>query len=226
MNKQPPVALVCAGPVSRTEMASLPGICEQVRWVKAGQIASATRTVRTLGCGQAVRTYSELAEAKFVLIKASDAAIPKLVAEMALEEFDWADRTVILFNTNRDSIALTPLEKLGALPASATRLAAMPDIVLVEGHPEALRRLRSALKGRLPQVMELRRGGKTDYLTGVRLGTSSFLPTIASTIDHFRQAGMDKAVAEKTAASLFEATIRAYFRAGKRLLRHAPKPRA
>jgi len=226
MKKKPAVALVCAGPISCPGFDRLAALSEQLRWIKASHLSSATRAVRTLGRGTAVREYAELAGADIVLVRAPDPAIPRLVAEMAAADLDCRNRTVVLLDTFHDSLALAPLEVQGAFPASLTRLSALPDIVLTEGHPEATRRLRKILRGRPPQVMEMRRGGKAEYHEGVRLGTSAFLPTISAAIDHFRRAGMQKAAAEKAAASLFDSTIRSYFRAGKRLLARMPKPRA
>jgi hypothetical protein len=222
MKKQPPVALVCAGPVNRGSLTSLPGISEQLRWIKTGHVSSTTRAVNTLGCGAAVREYSEISGAEIVLVKAPEHAAAELVSEMADAALDWTGRTVVLVDTDLDSTALARLERLGAFPASLARLNALPDTILLEGHAKAVRVLRSLLRGRHSQVIEIRRGCKHEYLAGVRLGTSSFLPTIARAIDHFLQAGMQKAAAEKTAAFLFEDSIRAYCRAGKRLLRNRP----
>jgi hypothetical protein len=220
MKKQPPVALVCAGPVNRGSLGSLPGIVEKLRWIKTGHVSSTTRAVNTLGCGTAVREYAGISGAEIVLVKAPEPVVADLVAEMADAALDWTGRTVVLVDTDLDSMALAPLEQLGAFPASLTRLNALPDTVLLEGHAEAVRAVRRLLRSRSPQVIEIHRGCKHEYLAGVRLGTSSFLPTIAGAIDHFLRAGMQKAAAEKTAAFLFEDSIRAYFRAGKRLLRN------
>jgi hypothetical protein len=193
-----------------------------LHWIKTDHISCTTRLVNSLGCGVAVREYSELAGAEIILVKAPDVLLPELLREMAACRMNWKNRTVIAFDTDLDSYALAPLEKLGAFAASVARLHDIPHTLFAEGHPNAMRSVRRLLRGHSGQLIEIRRGGKADYLAGVRMGTSAFLPTVATAVDHFVRAGIQKTAAEKTAASLFEASIRAYFRAGKRLLRRSP----
>jgi hypothetical protein len=174
-----------------------------------------------LGCGEACREYGELSAAAVVIVTAPDDVLPGLIAEMANSELEWQNRTVVLFDTHLGSLALAPLERRGALTASLSSLSALPETLLIEGHPEAVRRIRRILRNRRLETVEIRRGAKVEYLKGVKMGTTLFFPTIAGTIDQFRKAGMQKAAAEKTAAWLFDSSLRAYFRAGKRLLRGA-----
>jgi hypothetical protein len=192
--------------------------------VKTGNISCATRVANALGCGIAVREYSDLSGAQIIILKAPDDSLSELLSEMAESGLDWTGRTVMLFDSDLDSSMLAPLEHLGAFPASLSRLHDLPDTLLAEGHPQAVRCFRRSLRAQHGhQLIEIRRGCKAEYLAGVRLGTTAFLPTVAAAIDHFCSAGIPKAAAEKTAASLFEGSIRAYFRAGKRLLRRGPR---
>jgi pyrroline-5-carboxylate reductase len=93
---------------------------------------------------------------------------------------------------------------------------------VLEGTPEARRRIRRLVADGRNTIIELEPGRKNEYLTAVEGCTAAFLPAVADAVDRFIRAGMKKAAAEKTATSLFEGSLRAYLRAGKRLLRLRP----
>lgn len=224
MKKQRPIALVCAGPVSRTALLRLPALADQLGWVKSGTISAASRVVNSMGYGKPVREFGDLEGADILLVHVPDGALQAILADLGSCDLDWKGRTVVLFDSSHDSSMLTPLERKGALPATANWLGPSPERYLIEGHPEALRRLRPVLRQRNAQVVQLRRGAKAEYLSAVQLATTAFFPQISAVIDQFRRAGIEKSAAERTAVSLFEGSIRAYFRAGKRLL-NAPAKR-
>jgi hypothetical protein len=125
-----------------------------------------------------------------------------------------------------DSSALSLLERRGATAACFSLLSDSPPKFLVEGHPDAVRRLRKLLKSYQTTVLEIERGRKGDYLAGVYASTAELVPLFAGAIDHLRRAGLQKADAESTAASMFETSIRAYLRVGKRLLERAMHSKA
>lgn len=220
MKKQQRVALICAGPVSRSALSRLPGLRDELAWVKATTPAAAGRAANTLG-GRAVRDYADLGGAAIVLIRASDDAVAGVVEELQSADLDWQDRTVVLFESGFDSTALAPLSEAGAHAASLNHLDALESLLLLEGTHEARRRVRRLLATGRHRLIELKPGTKGEYLSAVERCTSGFMPVIAAAVDAFMRAGMEKAAAEKTAASLFERSLRAYLRAGKRLLKPA-----
>ena len=224
MKKQQRIALVCAGPVSRSGLSRLPALRAQLAWVKSSNPSAASRAANVLG-GRAVREYTELGEASIVLIRAPDDLLPSVIEELRQSELEWAGRTVVLFESGLDSTALEPLALAGAHPASLSLVDAISPAVLLEGSADARRRIRNLLAGGRDNLIELTKGGKTEYRAAVHACTTAFVPAIAAAVDRFVRAGMQKAAAEKTAASLFEGSLRAYLRAGKRLLRPA-RPRA
>lgn len=224
MRIQPRVALVCAGALSRSGLVRLAALRQRIRWVKSSTISAAGRAANALGSGTPVGTWAGLENATLVLIQAPDEHIPNLIQEMAFSDLAWAGRAVILIDSNLGSGALSLLERQGAMPGSLNWLSTTPDRYLIEGQETAVRILRSLIKDRKTEIVEIRRGGKSDYLAGVQQGTDGFLRLLASTVDQFMYAGMDKPTAERTAASLMESSMRAYFRAGKRLLKE-PKRR-
>lgn len=217
MKKQQRIALVCAGPVSRSGLSRLPGIRDQLVWVKSSTPSAASRAANVLG-GSAVREYSELDEAGILLIRAPDDALAAVVEELKAE-LDWRGRTAVLFESSLDCTVLKPLAFAGAHIASLNLTDTISPAVLLEGTVEARRRLRPLLGAGRHNLVELKEGGKSEYLAAVYGCTVAFMPAVAEAVERFRQAGMEKAAAERTAASLFESSLRAYLRAGKRLLK-------
>jgi predicted short-subunit dehydrogenase-like oxidoreductase (DUF2520 family) len=214
---------VCAGAVSRSALGRLPVLRRRIRWVKSSTISTASRAANSLGSGTPVRDWTGLAGASVVLIQAPDATVSALVEEMAAAELAWSGRSVVLLDSSFGSGVLRALERQGAAPASLNWLGSPPDRFLLEGDESAVRQVRSLLKQRGTEVIEIRRDGKADYLCGVRQATDRFVPLLAATVEHFMRAGMNKSAAEMMARSLVEGSVRAYFRAGKRLLRR-PAP--
>ena len=221
MRKQQRVALVCAGPVSRSGLARLPAMRDQLVWVKSSTPSAASRAANSLG-GRAVRDFNDLSSADVVLISAPDAAIEPIVEELRTSEVVWRNRVVVLIDSSLDSAVLATLSEAGAHAASLNQVDSLVDTLVLEGTAEARRRMRRLLGDARHTIVELEPGHKSQYLAAVEGCTSAFLPTIAQAVDRFIRAGMKKAVAEKTATSLFESSLRAYLRAGKRLLKLRP----
>lgn len=219
MKNLPQVGLVCTGPVSRSAVARLPAIRQRVRWVKAATISAASRAANAIGNAIPVREWSGLAHAAVILIQAPDSIVTDLIGEMTKSGLEWNGRSVVLIDSDFDSTALAALEQDGASTGSLNLLGSTPDRYLIEGTEETVRSIRSLLPRRSAEIVQIRRGGKSDYLTGVKHATESFLPLLAASVDRFVKAGMEKAAAEKTAASLVEGSVRAYLRVGRRILK-------
>lgn len=197
----------------------MPAFTERLRWVKSSTFSAASRAVNALGRGAPVRDYAALADADLLLVKVSERDMESVVGELAASQLKWPGRIVVLLDSRHDSDALHSLEHHGAMTASVNYLGSAQEVFLLEGHPDAVRTLRVMLRCPGCQVLEIRRGAKGIYDAGVRAATIDFIPLLMTAVERFRKAGMDSAAARSTAAALFEDSIRAYSRAGKRLLR-------
>jgi hypothetical protein len=199
-------------------LARIPRLDEQLGWIKSSSIAVASRAVNVLRCGRSVRDFESLTKADLILLQLPDTAVEHTIAALASSGLYWPGKSVALMHPVLDSSALSLLERRGATAACFSLLSDTPPKFLVEGHPDAVRRLRKLLKSYQTTVLEIERGRKGDYLAGVYASTAELVPLFAGAIDHLRRAGLQKADAESTAASMFETSIRAYLRVGKRLL--------
>lgn len=221
MEKQQRAALVYAGPVRRSSLTRLPGLAYQLKYIKSSSVATASRAVSALRAGQAVRRYEELAGADLILISVPDAAVARVVSDLAASQLEWKGRTVALFDSAMDTSALLQLKARGAHVATLN-WSAHPERFFAEGSAAGLKRIRTLTGKRSLLVLT----SKAMYLKAEMISRDGFFPMLASTVELFRKAGMEKAAAEQTAAALFTESIRAWLRAGRRLLNVRSKRRA
>ena len=226
MTKQPRVALVCAGPISRSALSRLPTLREHLAWVKSTNLATATRAVNALRRGKAVRTYEELAGADIMMIRVPDEALDTTVAEMASSDLDWSRRFVCLIDDVQDTSALQKLEIRGAQVASIHLISDAPPRLIIEANNDVRRKLQRILQRPGMVVGGIGKGRKADYLAGVQRATVDVLALIDASARLFQHAGIEKATANSTVAFYVDATLKLYLRAGRRMVTLASRQSA
>jgi len=219
MEKQQRAALVFAGPVSRGTLNRLPGLPEQLEYVKSSSVATASRAVQALRCGRTVHRLDELEGVDLLILSVPDRALPATVAELLKSGLPLAAMTVVLYDSHLSSTELELLRDVGAHVASLS-WHARPEQFVAEGDAFALRRIRS-LTGK-KTLLILR--SKESYLRALRSTTEDFYPVLASAVQGLREAGMEKGTAERMAASLIDHSARVFLRAGRR--GRTPPPQA
>jgi len=96
-------ALVCAGAVNRSFLARMPAFLRSVGPVKASSLRVARRIANTLHAGCAVDAYSALNGAGPIWIAVPEAALERIVLDVAAEAaVDGA--MIVLCATRRDSL--------------------------------------------------------------------------------------------------------------------------
>jgi len=155
-----------------------------------------------------------MAAADLILVSVPESLLARITNELASAELDWRGRTVLLFDSLCESSALAVLQNRGAAVASLN-WSTHPERFYGEGNPAALKRVKS-LTGK-QHILVLQ--SKALYLQAERASREGFYPVFASTVQLFCESGLEKATAEKTAALLFSGSIRAWLRAGHRLLK-------
>ena len=214
------VGLVCAGPISRGTVARLPGVAEQIGWVKAPSFRLASRAVNALRAGEPVQNYEQLAHAALILVSVPREAEDCTIAELAAARFDLRNRAIVVLDTLKDSSAVRPLRDRGAIVATLMTIG-VGDVrgLFIEGHQEAIRLMQRAIAPEARRSMQtITTTGKSRLLAGIDQSTRGFLPVIASVTDDFKASGLSKQQAEALAQALMTGSMRAYFRAGRRML--------
>jgi len=214
------VALVCAGPISRGTVARLPGLVEHVGWVKAPSFRLASRAANALRAGVPVYAYEDLDPAGLIVVSVPRELEDRTISDLASSRIDWRHRAAVVLDTLKPSSALNPLKQRGALLATLHPVGLVDDWTLViEGQHEAIKLMQKALNPAVSRAMQvITTSGKSRLLSGIDEATRGFLPAVASVTDHFKAAGLTKSQSEILTRDLITSSMRAYFRAGRRVL--------
>ncbi|MBX9600064.1 MAG: DUF2520 domain-containing protein [Bryobacteraceae bacterium] len=223
MKKTPSVGLVGAGSVSRSCLARIPKLREQLGPVKAPSFRVASRLANTLRSGFAVREYSDLARSKIILLAVPERILDRTVDELAASSLEWAGRTVILCCRARDSRTLQRLARLGARVASLDSLGDLrEERFVVEGDRDAVRDLARLLGEARTRLIEIDASHKDLYRAGIWMSSQGLLPLLDAAVVHLRRAGMARQQALPIVAELMHRSLRDYQRAGRKA-RNAPQ---
>src|SRR3954467_8567466 len=109
MKKQLQLGLVVEGNSTESTVLHLPKLVEQLGPVKSTVLRVARRVSNMLRAGYAVADYEELQAASLVLIRAPDAAVPRIVDELRSAELVLKDLSFVLCES------WLPANKLAAL---------------------------------------------------------------------------------------------------------------
>jgi hypothetical protein len=85
---------------------------------------------------------------------------------------------------------------------------------LAEGHPEALKTVRSVLSAERRKVIEIQMASKALYLAGTQCAAHLLLPWIACAVELLRAAGFSRLEATQLASALGFRALRSYCRGG------------
>jgi hypothetical protein len=218
MNKLRPLALVCAGPVSRSPLARLPHLRSNLGWVKSTSYRIASRAVNALGAGVPVSEIAEMAPATVWIVSVPAEELQVTLAGLYGAGLDWRGRVLLILDSKAGSEHGTAFHKSGAAVASFTPIDPECSRYMVEGDGDAIRVVRSLIGDSHKRlVVQIAKGSKARFLEGAE-ATSRVLPLIAEAIDRFQDVGISKQDAKAVTESLLTGAMRLYFRAGRRAL--------
>ena len=218
MSKARSLALVGAGPVSRSFLARLPAVAEHLGPVMSLSFRLASRIANALRSGFPVAGYKELDRARIVLVSLPARSLFRVVSELAAAPLDWPHKTVILCDAERDSAVLTALASLGAATASLAPLEGFDEKrLLIEGDPAALLAARRLLAHGDVRLVELHPQTKTAYLAGITFLTALSAPLLIAANDCFRFAGLNSQLAAQVIERLSALTLRAHLKGGRKI---------
>jgi hypothetical protein len=220
MNKLRPLALLCAGPVSRSSLAKLPQLRRNLVWVKSTSYRVASRAVNALGAGTPVSEFSEIDGAAVWLVSVPPEEVEWALKELQNADLEWRRRVLLIIDRDTDSDAAASFRHCGAAVASLAPIDADGSRYITEGDTDAVRIARW-LAGDTHKrvVMQIKKGAKAKYLAGAHAATKQVLPLIAEAMSSFQAAGLSNADAKSLTETLVSGAVRLYFRAGRRSLK-------
>lgn len=223
MKQAPSVALVGAGSVSRSFLARIPKLADQLGPVKAPSFRLARRIVNSLRFGYAVRDHAELQDARLVLIAVPDSQAGATLEELVAAAADWRDRSVVLCGSRQNSGLLAALAARGASVASLDPIPGLrQDHYAMAGDRAALTRLRGLLGEGARRAIEIHPDAKERFLSALWIASAGVMPVIDAAVMNLRHAGVDRRTAVPIVEELVLKSVRGYSRAGRKA-RHAPR---
>lgn len=220
MKKLRPVALLCAGPVSRSPLTRIPNFLRHLTWVKSSSYRIASRAVNALGAGTPVAEISEMSRAGIWVISVPPPDLPGALRELRQIGIDWRRRVILIFDPEAESFVAETFRSLGASVGTFAPIDTEESRYILEGDLDAIKVARSLIdEGRTRRVIEVKKGTKGNYLAGVQTATKDLVPLIAQAVECFQSAGLSVPESKAIAEALVTGAMRSYFRAGRRAIK-------
>ena len=220
MNKLRPVALLCAGPISRSALTRLPNLRRNLAWVKSSSYRVASRAVNALGAGVPVVDINAMKRSVIWIISVPHPDVGCALYEMQCSQIDWHGRILLILDSEVESDAAEWFRHRGAAVATFTPVDSEETRYVVEGDSEAVRMLRRLIEDpRARRVIEIKKGAKRQYISGIFAATQGILPHVAEAVECFQTAGIPNLEAKAITEVLLTNAMRSYFRAGRRALK-------
>ncbi len=154
--KKQPVGLVIEGNSTASTLLRLPGVISNLGPIKSSGLQVARRVSNFLKAGFAARYYTELADARTILIKVPDKSTERLVKEIAEAGLSYSEHVFVLCETWAPTELLRPLQDLGASIASVVMLpTGAAKTFVIEGDLAAIRQMRRLLEHAQARTIEL-----------------------------------------------------------------------
>jgi predicted short-subunit dehydrogenase-like oxidoreductase (DUF2520 family) len=191
MKNQQPLGLVVEGNATSSAVLKLRSLTEDLGPIKAGSLRVARRLSNYLRAGYAVNNYEDLQNARLILLRIPDAAIPRIVDDLCASELVWKGVAVVLCESYKAANALISLEKLGACTATLMQVQSLRrSWFVIEGESTAVRQLKRFLQRNDAGIFELRPGAKPLYFAAQLLATALPAQLLTTAQQTLRAAGI------------------------------------
>lgn len=190
---------------------------ERLGPVRSSSYRLASRISNLLGAGFPVENLEAFASCTVILISVPESWLCGMLQELAEAGLEWKSKTVLLCDSTCDSGVLSPLGAAGAATGSLTPVDG-PDgrLYVAEGDRKAIAQAKILVGGPGVKVIPMDHGRKSLYLAGVNFATGLALPLLAASVETLRATGVDQNDAVVIAERLFQRTLRAYLKGGRR----------
>ena len=220
MNKLPPMALLCAGPVSRSELTRLPNLRRHLSWVKSTSFQVASRAVNALRAGTPVASIAEVRRAGIWVVSVPKEELPDALEELDDAGLDWRRKVLLLLEADVESSVADAFRQAGAAVATFAPVDSEGTRYCAEGDPDAIRVVQALVhEPRSKRLLEIKKGAKAEYLAGAHAATKKVLPLIAEAVECFQKAGLTLTEAKGLTEMLLAGAMRSYCRAGRRAIK-------
>src|SRR3712207_1443269 len=133
MNKTPRMALLCAGPVSRSPLTHLSYLQRNLTWVKASSYQVASRAVNALGAGIPVTDFSEMSQASIWIVSVPASELRGVLEDLRAAKLEWKRRSLLILDCEAESDLAAGFRSAGAAVASFAPIDSEESRYVVEG---------------------------------------------------------------------------------------------
>ncbi len=217
--QQPSIGLVCAGGVSRSFLARMPALLQQLGPIKTSSYRVSRQVSNSLRAGHAVSHYHSLEDCRLILVSAPEEHLDRILREMAtripIRKAPPSKTMVVLCGCARDSLSPSALQGTGARVATINPIPDSGEQLFVgEGNVAAIRRLRAIFAENRRKLICLRPGTKPLYFAAIHAGAPLLLPWIATGMTGLRAAGFSRTEAAMVGELLGTRALRRYAKGG------------
>lgn len=191
MKRQSPVGLIIEGNATNSAVLRLPGIAEEIGPIKSTTLRVARRVSNMLRAGYAVADYQQLVDTRLILIRAPDAALPRIIENLCASDLEFRSLCIVLCESWVHSKAFDPIRDKGGCAATVLAVpSATRNWFVSEGDYRALRVLRLLIERSGGKTLELRSGRKEYYFAAELLAAAVPIPLYAAAQRALRDAGL------------------------------------
>ncbi len=191
MKKPLQAGLIVEGNASSSTVLRLPKMPQELGPIKSKSLRVARRLSNLLRAGYPVADYEGLQEARLILMRVPDSAVPRVVEELRHSELMLKDLSFVLCDTWLSTDVLQPLRSRGA---SVATLISVPhsgrNWFVGEGQVSAMRQIRRLIEQNAARVIELRPGAKRLYFGAVLLTATLPIPLFVAAQKALRGSGV------------------------------------
>ncbi len=213
------LALVAAGPVSRSFLARLASVTELIGPVRSFSFRQASRIANSLRAGFPAADDRAIEDVRAVFVCVPARLLPRMIGELLASPIDWHGRTVFLCDPDLDCRALAGLAARGAATASLMPMEGFDERrLVVEGDRPAVIAARRILAHGSVRLIELSPDSKAAYRAGIAFLSGLSIPMLSAAGDCLRRAGLSPHVTSQIIERLSQRTLRVYLKAGRKCL--------
>ncbi len=218
MPPAPRTALVGVGPVSVSWVAKLPGLRENLDFVKSGSLRVASRIANSIRAGAAVDTYEDLRKAELILVSVPEPDLPNTLRDMKAAALRWDNVSLVLCGKQFGTQDLLPFREIGATVGSLDLMDGFDEKrFLFEGDRGALLRLRRLVEEEgTAKIVELEERRRAVYEAGLTFANGMTFQMIAAAVEAMRSAGLKDKHAEIAVENAVVRALRGYMSGGRR----------
>lgn len=215
-NRPSRLGLVAEGNTTHSLVLRLEKLGEELGPVKSSAMSTARRLTNGLRGGYPVPDYKGLAGTELVLIKVPDAALPRVVSQIASSGLPLKELPFVLCESWQDLDALSELRGRGAYVAS---LVGLPidrrDWFVIEGDAKAVRLGKRLIEVNRGRITELNAHGKHFLFASELLAGALPVPLFLAAQQALREAGFSGNLLISLLEQMLQRTIRDLVRGGK-----------